>query len=539
MTRLFLILMVFVLSCCALKGNSVTLQNEKVYAITNFGAVPDTSKLSTAAIQNAINHCSESGGGKVIVPAGSFKTGTIYLKNNVTIHLEKGAILYGSKRLTDYPENIPDFIFFRKDILRRALIYAEKSTNIAIEGEGTINGQGENFIVPEGSKVNSYTVRPYLIWMIQCSEIRIEGVKLRNSAFWMEHYLACDNLLIHNVEVFNHCNKNNDMIDIDGCQNVKISDFTGDSDDDGITFKSTCGRPNKNIVITNCILSSHCNAIKIGTESSTGFFNIAISNVVVRPSIISDRAIYGKPQGHTGIALETVDGGSIDGVVINNIRIDGPACPIFIRRGFRARPYFAGQKIEQPGELKNISVSNVVATGASVNGCPVSGIPGFPVENINLSNISIKFDGGGNKKLTDKQVPENEKDYPEFNMFGDLPAFGFYIRHAKNIRFSNVHLKTESPDARPAVFLSDTHNSRFDNITVNNTGPSINIVSAEKSSNIVLNGFTAQNSGYFLNLRENENSGFSLINNVLTQITKLVYPENQSESVVRQSGNLK
>ena len=331
------------------------------------------------------------------------------------------------------------------------------------------------------------------------------------------------------------------MIDIDGCHNVRISDFTGDSDDDGITLKSTTGRANENIVITNCILSSHCNALKFGTESSTGFKNIAISNIVIRPSKIADKAIYGKPRGHTGIALETVDGGFIDGVVISNIRIDGPACPIFIRRGFRARPYYEGQKIEQPGELKNISISNVVATNAGKTGCSVTGIPGYPVENISLSNICIEFEGGGTAENINREVPEEEKAYPEFNMFGEfLPSFGFFIRHAENIRFSGVHLKTTLGDARPAVMISDVSNSEFESLKIENTGKPECLFLAENSREISFSGsnFTGTTSA-FLKLKDARNEKIRLINNVLTGTEKLFAPENLGVKTVSETGNLK
>jgi polygalacturonase len=518
-------------------GTGTTIARE--HNILDFGAKADTAFLSTKAIQQAIEKCSLEGG-KVVIPRGNFKTGTIYLKSNVTLRLENGATIYGSKHLNDYPENSPDFVYFRKGILKRALFYAENCANIAIEGEGTIDGQGAAFWIPEGVKVESYSVRPYIFWMIQCSDIRAEGIKLRNSAFWMQHYIACDNLYIRNIDVFNHSNKNNDMMDIDGCHNVHISDCTGDSDDDGITLKSTTGRANENIVITNCIVSSHCNAIKMGTESSTGFKNIAISNIVIRPSKISYKSINGTPKGHAGIAIETMDGGFIDGVVISNIRIDGPACPIFIRRGLRARPYYEGQKIEQPGELKNISISNVVATNAGKTGCSIAGIPGYPVENISLSNISIEFEGGGTAENINREVPEEEKSYPEFDMFGELPSFGFFIRHADNIRFSDVQLKTKLADARPAVMISDVSNSEFESLKIENTGKPECLVLAENSREITFSGsnFTGTTSA-FLKLKDAKNEKIRLINNVVTGAEKLFVPENMGAKTVSETGNLK
>ncbi|MCK5701587.1 MAG: glycoside hydrolase, partial [Cyclobacteriaceae bacterium] len=239
----------------------------KEYNVLDFGAKGDRKNIETLAIQKAIDACSKSGG-IVVFPSGKYVSGTIYLKSNVTLHLQKGATILGSTDLKDYPKNLPEYSFFRKGVIKRALIYAEKLENIAIEGEGTIDGQGYDFKEPKNKNVSSYSVRPYVIWMIQCKKVRVEGVKFQNSALWMQHYLACENVYIHNIEVYNHSNKNNDMMDINGCKDVIISDCRGDTDDDGITLKSTHAQPNENITITNCILSSHCNAIKCGTESS-------------------------------------------------------------------------------------------------------------------------------------------------------------------------------------------------------------------------------------------------------------------------------
>lgn len=506
--------------------------------VLEYGAVADTAVLSTKAIQAAIDECHKNGG-TVIIPAGSFKSGTLYFKDNVTLHLEKGATLYGSTRLEDYPENDPDYIFFRKGIIKRALIYAESCSNIAIEGEGTIDGQGASFWVPDGAKVNSYTVRPYLIWMIKNKNIRVEGVHLRNSALWMQHYLACDDLYIHNIDVFNHSNKNNDMMDIDGCHNVRISDCTGDSDDDGITMKSTSGRGNENIVITNCIISSHCNAIKMGTESNTGFKNIAISNIVVRPSKFTEFSIEGTPQGHTGIALETVDGAVIDGVTISNIRIDGPVCPIFIRLGNRARAYYEGQKIEKPGMLRNVSISNVVASNVKNAGCSITGIPGYHVENVSLNNISIEFEGGGTSEMTEREIPEKERSYPEFDMFDDLPSYGFFVRHAKDIRFNDIRLKTKAPDERPAFYVSDVQNADLKNITLDNEGHNTSNFYIDGGQNITISGCSSSNhSDSFVRLKGSENENISIANNIVRGTEKIVQPET-GKKIFYQSGNLK
>jgi polygalacturonase len=432
------------------------------FNVLDFGAKADGSNLDTKHIQQAID---EAGirGGVVIFPAGTYLSGTIYLKSNVTLRLQKGATLLGSTDLAHYPENLPDYTFFRKGVIKRALIYAEKLENIAIEGEGVIDGQGYAFSEPEDENISSYSVRPYVIWMIRCRNVRVEGIRLQNSALWMQHYLGCEKVYIRGIEVYNHSNKNNDMMDIDGCRDVIISDCRGDTDDDGITLKSTHEMPNENISITNCIISSHCNAIKCGTESNAGFKNITISNCIIRPS--EDReVIYGKPDGISGISLEVVDGAEMNGVNISNIVMEGPAVPLFIRLGNRARKFDQDQPTPPVGSMKNIMVSNVTAFGASEIGSSITGITGHRIENVTFENIRVYYSGGGTEEDAEKLIEEKERSYPEATMFGKLPAYGMFIRHVRHVKMINVEFHLENKDMRPAVALEDVHFGRFENI---------------------------------------------------------------------------
>jgi len=235
-----------------------------------------------------------------------------------------------------------------------------------------------------------------------------------------------------------------------------------------------------------------------------------------------------------------VDGGFIDGVVISNIRVDGPVCPIFIRRGNRARPYFSGQKIDGPGELKNISISNVVANGAGKTACSITGIPGYPVENISLNNISIEFEGGGEKENINREIPEKENAYPEFDMFGELPSYGFFIRHANNIRFSDIHLKTKTSDGRPAIYLSDGQSTAFKNITLENQGVSDCNFMIENSREVQISGSTVTGkSGIFTKLKGEGNKNITITNNIITGADKIFSAENGAEKSVHESGNIK
>ena len=436
---------------------------ERSYNVLDFGAKGDGEIINTEVINATIDTASNNGGGTVYFPAGIYLTGTIYFKNNVTLYLQKGAFILGSTRLRDYPENLPEYQFYRRGTIKRTLIYAEKCENIAIKGEGTIDGQGAFIKKPNGEAVSSYGERPHVIWMIQSKNVNIEGVKLQNSALWMQHYIACEKLYIHNIEVYNHANKNNDMMDINGCKDVIISDCIGDTDDDGITLKSTHAMPNENIVITNCIISSHCNAIKCGTESNAGFNNITISNCIIRPSKDKD-PIYGKPKGISGLALEVVDGAEMNGVNISNIVIDGPQVPIFIRLGNRARGYDKTLPKPKVGSIENINISNINAFNADATGSSITGIPGHLIKNINLENVRIFYEGGGTVKDGLRNIPEHETDYPDAIMFDRLSAYGMFIRHVENITLNNVEFYYENEERRPALYLEDVKKSKIMNL---------------------------------------------------------------------------
>ena len=425
----------------------------KDYNIVDYGAVSDTTRLSTEAIQRAVDDCSAAGGGRVVVPAGSYKTGTLVLRSHVDFHLETGATLYGSTRLEDYRPMKTDYVSLRTWGETVQLIFADKVQDVSISGHGTIDGRGAAF--QKLSWNDEGITRPHLLRFIQSQDIRIEDVTLRNSGCWMQHYLACDRVLIRGIKVYNRNNYNNDALDLDGCHDVRVSDLIADSDDDAITLKSTSPRLCENIVIHDCIVSSHCNAIKLGTETNGGFRNISISNCVVKPSEDQPSQFFGDPskRGTSTISLEIVDGGTLENVHISNIVAEGTESPIFIRLGNRARGYAEGVPVTAIGTIRNVRLSNISVTGAGRTGCSITGLPGHPVEDIWLSDITISQQGGC--KQVEVPADEKEKDYPEATMWGVLPAKGFFVQHARNVNFRNVTVMTAEPDERPEYVKVD------------------------------------------------------------------------------------
>ncbi|MDR1632971.1 MAG: hypothetical protein LBR97_08900 [Dysgonamonadaceae bacterium] len=451
----------FLFGICMFQVNFVTAAD---YNITSYGAVADGHTVCTAAIQAAIDESSKQGG-RVVIPAGNFVTGTLFLKENTGILLEKNACLLGSTDLADYPQTKVDFRFYGDTWVDRSLIIAHHVNNITIEGQGIIDGRGSAFPVKTTVKPDRYRNRPYLLWVAGCKNVCIRDIELRNSAMWMQSYIRCENLRIEGIKVYNHSNKNNDLMDIDGCKDVVITGVVGDADDDGITFKSTSDRISENIVVSDCVISSHCNAIKFGTETTAGFRNITISNCVIRKSAHTT-ALTGFPEGICGLALEMVDGGIMENVVISNISIDGPRVPIFIRLGNRARKHFDEAPEPSVGKMRNILLSNIIAKASSPVGCSISGIPEGKIEGVSLTNIRFFCPGNVSDDFSGKRVEELPELYPESTMFGLLPAFGLYVRHANHIYLQGLSFELQAADSRPAIVCDDVQEGSIRDISV-------------------------------------------------------------------------
>ena len=435
------------------------------YNILNYGAQSDTTKLSTAAIQQAIDDCSKAGGGRVVVPAGIYKIGTIILKSDVHLYLEQGATLYGSTDLKDYLPMKSDYVSLRTHTTTIQLIYADKVKNVVISGHGTIDGRGRAF--KKLSWNDEGITRPHLLRFIQSEDITVKDITLKNSGCWMQHYLACNRLRIDGIKVFNRNNYNNDALDIDGCHDVIVKGIMTDSDDDGITLKSTSPRLCENVRISDCVVSSHCNAVKLGTETNGGFRNINISGIVVKPSEDQKEKFFGLWIGSSAISLEIVDGGVLENVNVSDVTVEGTESPIFIRLGNRGRGYLSGGAnmetivpIDHVGRIDGVHLDNIQIRNAGTMGCSITGLPDYPVRHVSLSNISLHHKGGIKvaqlAEIYDSIADEKEKAYPEATMWGNLPAKGFFVRHARNVEFENVRILTDEPDARPDLVEIDT-----------------------------------------------------------------------------------
>lgn len=441
--RLLMIMLAVGLGCSPASAAS------KVWDIRDFGAVSDGKTLCTSAIQKAIDQCAAQGGGTVHLPPGVWLSGTIEMRSHVTLNLATGSRLLGSSDLDDYPEWIPKIPSYSNNYARQSLIRGEDLEHIAIRGCGTIDGQGASFFGRQ------FKDRPFGIRLVHCRDVLVENVSMCNSAMWMQQYLACQRVRIHGITVINHVNYNNDGLDLDGCRDVVVSGCLIDSEDDAICLKSTCDRPCENITIANCVLRSYCSALKTGTESNGGFRNIVVTNCTIASPPPGTNRIYGVKRCQNGIALGLVDGGLLENVVVSNISIDNVETPIFLRLGNRARPIAADMPKPGVGRFRNVVLSNIVACRASTRGCSITGIPGHPIENVQLSNIQIETTGGGTREQASRKVPEMENAFPDSRILGTLPSYGFFCRHVAGLKFHNIRLSTEKPDPRPAIIAED------------------------------------------------------------------------------------
>jgi hypothetical protein len=431
-----------------------------VFNVRDFGAKGDGVTKDTAAIQAAIDAGTRAGGGLVVFPAGRFLSGTIVLKDHVTLHLSPSAVLLGSPEAADYvakPFPARDLDVGGFEIW--ALVYADGAQHIGIEGTGTIDGNGKPFPPLKATPDVAGSVRPRAVFWKNCRQVRVRDVTILESAMWSVHLALCERAWLENLTIVSSHFYNQDGIILDSCRDAFIDRCFVNTFDDAIVIKTSFPQPCVNIAIANCVLTSRCAAIKFGTQSLGEFRNVSISNC----------ALYDCGLG--GIKFLTVDGGDLQDVVVSNITMTNVSAPLFFRIGNRGQD-FGFKDVIRPrpvARLRNVVVSGVRAVVSSLERFPgrketmrtgatmgIAGLIGHPVEDIVLENIHVTYPGGGTlEEARRTNIPEREANYPENTTFGVLPAYGMFIRHAKGITLRNVHLELEKPDLRPALICDD------------------------------------------------------------------------------------
>lgn len=473
--------------------NAVAQKDNPLVLLSNKQKISaDGKTLCTAQLQQAIDRIAKKGGGTLVLTPGTYLSGSIFLKSGVTLKLEKGAVLLGSPNPYHYMKaNVnASGKDTRHDNSCMALIMAENAHDIAIESEGVIDGNGlavalnADSLHHTGEFVDAHynvrrqrpseVTRPKLFFFSHCKDIKVEGGEYRSSANWGLSFDLCSNMVLTGLKVLNRAYWNNDGIDITDCQHVRISGCKINSADDGICLKSyhVESPGNLDVKIDDCDIISSASAVKFGTGSWGGFQDIEISNIRVKDTYRS------------AIAIESVDGAIINKVYVHDIHAVNTGNPIFIRLGQRAG--------DRKGSIDNVTIKNLYCQvpfgkpdeaydlrGPDIdvihNPIPssITGIPGNRVGQITLENIEIEYPGRATKGQAYiplwrvQDVPELVKKYPEFSMFGELPAYGFYIRHAENIMFKNVRMKLKDSDFRPAIVMDDVENAVMDGVLPN------------------------------------------------------------------------
>ncbi len=463
-------------------GLSASVQAGNDYPITRYGAPLDSTQLSTHALQAAIDSCAAHGGGRVVVPRGTFQTGTVFMKDNVELHLADGARLVGSQRHEDYPIQPHTAYRSMKDVGGwAAMIMAVEKSNISITGSGTIDGRGEKLRGYLKGVPGDCNGRPRNILFISCRDVRVEGIEMRNSACWNQHYMDCEDVVVENIRVFNHANANNDGIDIDGCRRFKLSHAVIDSEDDAVVLKSTGAKPCEEVTVTNCTLSSYANGLKCGTESAGGFRNITFENCTIKPSKTKvAKMLKFSKDGITGVSLEVVDGGVMDQVTVRNVTINGTSCPLYIRLANRARKHTAEAPEPGPGQMRNITVTGLKAYGTGNFSSSITSAGTGKIENVTLRDIYVENIGGlqqgmyrsandmGGKRhdfvgdihpdrywASYRDVPEDEKSYPQPTQWGNLPCYGLFARGVDGLTIEQATFVSQGNEPRPVVVAVD------------------------------------------------------------------------------------
>ena len=474
-------------------GTSTSSSVKSIFDVRAFGAVGDGKALDTAAINRAIEAAAAAGGGTVIIPAGSYLSFSIHLKSQVELHLLPGSVIIAAdsplpNEQTGYRSGVFDsaepntewdaYQDYGHNHWHNSLIWGEDIHDVSITGSGLIWGRGLSN--GRGKKENDYAfvaeqagVGNKAIALKNCHNVVFRDFCILKGGHFGLLLTGVDNLTIDNLKI----DTDRDGIDIDCCQNVRVSNCTVNSPwDDGICPKSSFAlghaRATRNVTISNCwvtgdfVLGSvldgtfrrlpndgqslRTGRIKCGTESNGGFINITISNCVF--------------EGCQGYAIESVDGAIIEDITITNTTMrDLYSSPIFMRLGSRLR---GPKETTKVGSIKRVMINNLTCHNASERfGSILSGIPGYSIEDVKLSNIYIETAGGRPAAAAQVQPAELESKYPEPSMFGPMPATGFFLRHVRSIEMSHVEIATAAPDARPMFYLKDVERADFFAIT--------------------------------------------------------------------------
>lgn len=456
-----------------------------VLNVRDFGATGDGHTLDTVAINRAIETVEKRGGGTVWIPSGNYLSYSIRLRSNVALHLDAGSTIIAadtpmegvapgsSKRYDAAEPDTPAAVYqdWGHNHWRNSLIWGEDLHDVAILGPGLIWGRGLSRGAYKDTPVAEKPgVGNKAIGLKNCRNVTLRDFSVVKGGHFAILLTGVDNITLDNLKI----DTNRDGMDIDCCRNVRVSNCTVNSPwDDGICLKSSYAlgyaRSTENVTISNCFITGKYETgglldgsykaltdatapgrqlpfngrIKCGTESSGGFRNITISNCVLEKS--------------RGFAIQSMDGGIIEDISINNVTMrEASNGPFYIRQGGRMRSP-AGTPV---GLIRRVRISNLISEDAiSPMACMIQGFPGHPVEDVYLSDIFCSQIGGS--APYSGIPPEVNPKLTEPGSFPKQPAYGLFVRHAKNLEASNVEFAVVKADGRPAVWMQDVQGVDF------------------------------------------------------------------------------
>ncbi len=413
-----------------------------------------TGELATSFIQKAIDTAAVKGGGTVLLSRGDYVSGTLVLRSGIRLEVADGSRLLGSPHLTDYPEHIAR----RRTVqdtnmgMHQSLIFAEGCENVSICGHGEINGQGHHF--PGEETAHGTPGRPFLMRFLDCSNVHIKDITLKDAACWMQNYLHCENLLMEDIHVENQANYNNDGIDIDGCRNVIVRRCEVSSGDDALCFKGASQMNGENILVEDSLFLSSCNAIKFGTDSQGDFRNVLIRNCTVGGVSEEMRRIK-HADSDSAFSWEAVDGGNVENIWVHHIHIVRAMSPFFLRLEKRGRV-----KPEDPvpplSTMRHILFEDIDGEENGPRGSYFIGIPEKAIEEIALKNIHLHQRTSLKPVLSETDIPEMYGVYPDAHMIddmGDAPAYGLWARHVHGLYLDHYEVLPTGSDLRPALVV--------------------------------------------------------------------------------------
>ena len=446
-TRLFRSLfVVLVISGCVsavsntFAGSSAPANDQSICDVKSFGAVGNGVTKDTRAIQSAIDACA-GGHGTVVFSGGRFLSGMISLRSDLTVRLEADATLLGSRDDADYPDTAPPTANSQLHNCRKALVYGESLHNVTITGRGTINGSGNNPRWVGSGRTHPERERPMAVYFTLSDHVTIENIRIRDAAMWTLVTLETDNVVIRGVDIHSEQGPNRDGIDIVDGHHVLIENVTVYSEDDAICLKSGSSRGVDDLIVRNShvVHSSVAQGLKLGTASTGHFSNVTFENIVI-DSV--DKA---------AMAVESVDGAAIDGVIFRNITFQQAGAAFFMILGRRGLPGVIGT-IDHV-RFENIKGNQTKhAWGSALSGTTVDGIVHAPT---NVSFAHVHVTSGGGLSVAPSAPPEYAGQYPDPNLWGNLPASGLYARHVEDLSLVDTTFVVTSRDARPAVVTVD------------------------------------------------------------------------------------